>query len=165
MHVLEFLSLLVFQVPPVDYFKHVILELQNETGTPQQQQQQQQQPQQQQSSPSKSTIRALQKRFEEVSSFCIYSLYYYIIILLFFYRHIYSIVHICLHISHWNMWLIPTHTNTHKQNSRWIYEYDNNISFVFAFCFYSRYQNYYLIWYGRKLYEDPLTHKWDQHDM
>lgn len=50
------------QVPPVDYFKHVILDLQNETGTPQQQQQQQQQAQL-----TKSTVRALQKRFEEVS--------------------------------------------------------------------------------------------------
>lgn len=42
----------------------MILELQNETGTPQQQQQQQQQ----QAAATKSSIRALQKRFEEVST-------------------------------------------------------------------------------------------------
>ncbi|KAG4077316.1 hypothetical protein HA402_009717 [Bradysia odoriphaga] len=45
---------LFYQVPPVDYFKHVILELQNESGTLLVQ--------------NKSTIRALQKRFDEVCS-------------------------------------------------------------------------------------------------
>lgn len=43
----------ILQVPPVDYFKHVILELQNDSGTLLAQ--------------TKSTIRALQKRFDEVS--------------------------------------------------------------------------------------------------
>lgn len=43
-----------FQVPPVDYFKHVILELQNESSTIHLQQ-------------AKSSIRGLQKRFDEVS--------------------------------------------------------------------------------------------------
>lgn len=44
---------ILLQVPPVDYFKHVILELQNDSGTLLAQ--------------TKSTIRALQKRFDEVS--------------------------------------------------------------------------------------------------
>ncbi|XP_037922568.1 1-phosphatidylinositol 4,5-bisphosphate phosphodiesterase epsilon-1-like [Hermetia illucens] len=49
---------LFYQVPPVDYFKHVILELQNETGTMQLPQQQQQ--------PQQTSIKSLQKRFDEV---------------------------------------------------------------------------------------------------
>lgn len=42
-------------MPPVDYFKHVILELQNESSTTQLQQ-------------AKSSIRGLKKRFDEVSN-------------------------------------------------------------------------------------------------
>lgn len=48
------------QVPPVEYFKHVILELQNENDTSQSKNQHP-------TTSSKTSIHALQKRFEEVS--------------------------------------------------------------------------------------------------
>ncbi|XP_055387765.1 1-phosphatidylinositol 4,5-bisphosphate phosphodiesterase epsilon-1-like [Condylostylus longicornis] len=64
---------LFYQVPPIEYFKHVILEIQTETGTLHQptQPQSQQQPQTstQQSSnttTTRLTIKSLQKRFDEV---------------------------------------------------------------------------------------------------